>query len=115
MILEHALLPVVPGRESEFEAAMAEAKHLIAAQPGFLRMTVSRCVERRSIYLLLVEWERLVDHTEGFRGSPEYETWRRLLHEFYDPFPTVEHFERVQTASPPQQPQGCSPGGSTSS
>ena len=42
-----------------------------------------------------VRWQTLADHTVGFRGSAEYQTWRRLLHHFYDPFPTVEHFELV--------------------
>lgn len=98
MIIEHALLPVVSGREAEFEAATAEAKHIIAAMPGFIRMSVSRCVERPNTYLLLVEWERLEDHTEGFRRSDQYQAWRRLLHEFYEPFPVVEHFEPVLRA-----------------
>jgi len=40
----------------------------------------------------------LEDHTEGFRGSAEYEQWRALLHHFYEPFPTVEHYEPVTTA-----------------
>jgi hypothetical protein len=35
---------------------------------------------------------------EGFRGSPAYEEWRRLLHHFYDPPPVVEHFEVVSEA-----------------
>jgi len=45
--------------------------------------------------VLLVRWETLEDHTEGFRGSDAYAEWRRLLHHFYDPFPTVQHFEAV--------------------
>jgi len=67
---------------------------------GFRGLTLSRCLERDSVYLLLVEWERLEDHTVGFRGSAEYEEWRRLLHHFYDPFPVVEHFAPVMTAAP---------------
>lgn len=98
MILEHAVLPVKPGRGGEFEAAFETAKPIIAAMPGFRGLTLSRCVERTDTYLLLVHWDRLEDHTEGFRGSPEYGEWRRLLHEFYDPFPNVEHYEQVQTA-----------------
>ena len=98
VILEHAELPVVPGREAEFEAAFAEARTIIASMPGFAGLTLSRCLERPSTYLLLVHWERLEDHTEGFRGSPEYQQWRALLHHFYDPFPTVEHFATVLTA-----------------
>ena len=34
-------------------------------------------------------------HEEGFRKSPQYQEWRRLLHHFYDPFPTVLHYEAV--------------------
>ena len=98
MILEHALLPVRPGQEAAFEAAFAEAKHLIAGMPGFAGLTLSRCLERPDTYLLLVRWERLEDHTEGFRGSPEYQRWRAHLHRFYEPFPTVEHFTAVSTA-----------------
>ncbi len=98
MITEHALLEVVPGRELEFLTAMEQAKALIAASPGFSSLRVERCVERRSCFLLLVEWENLEDHTEGFRGSAAYEDWRAALHHFYDPFPVVEHFETVVTA-----------------
>ena len=93
MVLEHAVLQVVPGQERAFEVAFAEAKTIIAASPGFLSLSLSRCVEDRSRYLLLVEWRALEDHTEGFRGSASYEEWRALLHHFYDPFPTVDHYE----------------------
>lgn len=94
-ILEHAQLPVTPGQEAAFEAAFAEARRYIAASPGFLGLTLSRCLERPSVYLLLVRWESVEAHTEGFRGSPGYQEWRRLLHHFYDPFPVVEHYTPV--------------------
>ena len=32
---------------------------------------------------------------KGFRGSEAYDRWRALLHHFYEPFPTVEHYETV--------------------
>jgi heme-degrading monooxygenase HmoA len=95
MVVEHALLPVKTGQEAAFELAFGEAKTIIAAMPGFRSLTLSRGIERADTYLLLVEWDRLEDHTEGFRGSPEYQRWRELLHHFYEPFPTVEHFLRV--------------------
>ena len=98
MVLEHALLSVGPGREEAFEEAFGQAKEIIAGMPGFGRLTLSRCVERTSTYLLLVEWDRLEDHTEGFRASPDYQRWRELLHHFYDPFPAVEHYEQILTA-----------------
>jgi heme-degrading monooxygenase HmoA len=100
VITEHALLPVIPGREEEFLAAMGEAKALIAGSPGFVSLRVERCLERPSNFLLLVEWQSLEDHTHGFRGSPAYEDWRAALHHFYDPFPLVEHYETVIVAGP---------------
>jgi heme-degrading monooxygenase HmoA len=98
VILEHAALDVIPGRETDFEAAFAEARTIIAAMPGFVWLRLARGIERPGSYLLLVEWERLEDHTVGFRGSEAYERWRSLLHHFYDPFPTVEHYEPVTSA-----------------
>ena len=98
MILEHALLPVRPGRDREFEEAFAAATPIISSMPGFIALTLSRCLERPGTYLLLVRWETLEAHTEGFRGSGGYQEWRRLLHGFYQPFPTVEHFAQVLDA-----------------
>jgi heme-degrading monooxygenase HmoA len=98
MITEHAMLPVTPGREEEFEAAFAAAKHIIAASPGFGGATLSRCIERPSAYLLLVQWGTVDDHEIGFRGSPAYVEWRAALHHFYDQPATVEHYEVVATA-----------------
>lgn len=98
MILEHALLPVVPGREPEFESAFAAAKQIISSMPGFIDLTLSRSIETPNEYLLLVHWESVEAHELGFRGSPEYERWRALLHGFYEPFPVVEHFALVHEA-----------------
>ena len=95
MILEVAILDVVPGREAEFEAAFAEAKGIIASMSGYLDHDLQRCIERPSRYILLVRWQTLEDHTVGFRGSAKYQRWKSLLHHFYDPFPVVEHFERI--------------------
>lgn len=92
MILEAAQLSIKPGREAAFEAAMRQARPLIEASPGFGGIEVRRCIERPNAYLLLVRWETLEDHTVGFRGSDRYQQWRALLHDFYDPLPTVEHF-----------------------
>ncbi|HWJ65888.1 MAG TPA: antibiotic biosynthesis monooxygenase [Nocardioides sp.] len=95
MILEHAVLPVVPGEEAAFEAAFREARPLISSMAGFRGLTLRRSLESPNLYLLLVEWETVEDHIEGFRGSPQYDDWRRLLHRFYAPFPVVEHFVDV--------------------
>jgi heme-degrading monooxygenase HmoA len=95
MILEIAILNVRPGREDEFEAAFAQASGIIASMPGYVSHQLQRCIETSNRYALLVNWTSLEAHTVGFRGSPEYQRWKQLLHHFYDPFPTVEHYELV--------------------
>lgn len=95
MILEVALLDITPGRECEFEAAFNEAQRIISSMPGYVSHQLQNCVENRSRYILLVNWINLEDHTVGFRQSAKYQEWRKLLHHFYDPFPTVEHYTAV--------------------
>jgi len=95
MIYEHAILHITPGREGEFEAAFVIAEPLIASIPGFIGVDLSRSLEHPSDYLFLVRWARLEDHVDGFRGSPQYVEWKRLLHHFYEPMPDVGHFSPV--------------------
>jgi heme-degrading monooxygenase HmoA len=95
MILEMAILNVRPGQEADFETAIRKARPLIAGTPDFVRIELRRCIETQNRYLLLVSWRALEDHTVGFRQSERYREWRDLLHHFYDPFPTVEHFEEA--------------------
>lgn len=77
--------------------AFREASKIICAMAGFGTLRLKRCIEEPSQYLLLVEWERLEDHVDGFRNSPDYDRWRALLHHFYEPFPAVQHYQPVLT------------------
>jgi len=92
MILELAHLNVRRGMEQQFEAAFREAQKIIASMPGYRSHEVMRCLEKSGDYLLLVRWDTLEDHEVGFRKSAQYQEWKKLLHHFYDPFPTVEHY-----------------------
>lgn len=101
MILEQVQLSVVPGREEEFEHAFDTARHIPAAAAGFRSLRLGRCVEQPSTYLLLIEWDTLADHMEGFRNSEAFGQWRGLLGHFWDPPPTVLHFtDRVSMGDP---------------
>ncbi|MBL8279893.1 MAG: antibiotic biosynthesis monooxygenase [Pelomonas sp.] len=93
MILEIAQLQVAPDRSAAFEAAFAEAQPIIASMPGYLGHELQRCLERPGHYVLLVRWASVEAHEVGFRQSEGYQRWRQLLHHFYDPFPTVLHYE----------------------
>ncbi|MCQ6268209.1 antibiotic biosynthesis monooxygenase [Fictibacillus sp. WQ 8-8] len=95
MILEAVMLQVKRGMEKEYEEAFRKASNIISSMKGYQSHELQRCMEVKGKYLLLVKWESLEDHTVGFRQSSEYQEWKQQLHHFYDPFPTVEHFERV--------------------
>jgi heme-degrading monooxygenase HmoA len=96
VILEVAVLDVRPGQERKFEVAFAEAKAIISSIDGFRSLELLRCLENDSRYILLVRWRTLTDHTVGFRQSADYAQWKALLHHFYDPFPTVEHYSDLE-------------------
>ena len=95
MVLEVAILDVIPGQSREFETAFTQAQAIISSMPGYVSHQLQKCIEKPGRYILLVNWKTLEDHTKGFRGSAQYQEWRRLLHHFYDPFPEVEHYEMV--------------------
>jgi heme-degrading monooxygenase HmoA len=95
MVLEVVILDVIPNQEKDFEIAFAKASSIISSMTGYISHQLHRCVEKQNRYLLLVHWETLEAHTVGFRGSEQYQEWKKLLHHFYDPFPTVEHYELV--------------------
>ncbi|WP_414575168.1 antibiotic biosynthesis monooxygenase family protein [Anabaena sp. CCY 9402-a] len=95
MILEAVMLNVKHGMEQDFEGAFPQASNIISSMNGYISHELHKCLEIEGKYLLLVKWENLEAHTIGFRNSPEYQEWKQLLHHFYDPFPTVEHFEPI--------------------
>ncbi|MGA2431971.1 MAG: antibiotic biosynthesis monooxygenase family protein [Acidimicrobiales bacterium] len=92
MIVEHALLPVIPGQEDAFEASMREALPLITSAPKCHGAEVRRQVEDPSIYLLLVRWESVEAHGE-FRNSELFTRWKALTHHFYSTPADVTHFQ----------------------
>jgi heme-degrading monooxygenase HmoA len=95
MILEVAVLQIIPGKGNEFEASFWNAQRLLRGMKGYQGHTLQKCLEVPDQYILLVDWENLEDHTIGFRESPAYQEWKKLLHHFYDPFPTVVHYQKL--------------------
>jgi heme-degrading monooxygenase HmoA len=94
MILELATLHVIPGQGSAFEAAFRRAVPILTSAHGYISHELRPCLEHTGRYVLLVQWQTLEDHTIGFRTSSQYQEWKAILHHFYDPFPTVEHYDQ---------------------
>lgn len=96
MITEIAILNINNEQNELFEAAFNKAKSIISSMKGYMEHELQQCLEEDNKYLLIVRWKSLEDHTEGFRKSAAYQEWKRLLHHFYNPFPVVEHYKKVQ-------------------
>lgn len=92
MILEVALLNIKEGLSEAFEINFQKAEGIISSMKGYISHQLKKCIEKDDKYILLVNWETLEDHEVGFRKSKEYQEWKALLHHFYKPFPTVEHY-----------------------
>lgn len=95
MITESAVLQIKNGQSVSFEADFRRAAQLIQQAPGYIHHRLEKCIERPHQYLLLVDWENLEDHTEGFRKSALYLEWKLLLHHYYSPFPEVDHYYAI--------------------
>jgi len=97
MILERALLHVLPGQEPRFEEALEQAREVIAQAEGFRSLRALRGVESKHDYLLLIEWDTLEDHMDRFRTSELFNHWRALLGPHFDGAPLVDHFAPVES------------------
>jgi heme-degrading monooxygenase HmoA len=95
MVLERAIMTIQPGAEAEFERALPAAREVIGRSPGFRSLTVLRGIEEPSSYMLLIEWDRLEDHTESFRNSELFGRWRELIGPFFAAPPDVQHYDEL--------------------
>ena len=97
MIFEIAALRIKPGTQSAFEAAVVEAVPLFRRAKGCLSMRLEHSIEQAEGYRLVVGWETLDDHIVDFRGSADFQEWRRLVGGYFVAPPEVEHMNTVVT------------------
>jgi heme-degrading monooxygenase HmoA len=95
MVFEIAEIHVAPGHERDFEAAVHEAVPLFKRAAGCGGMELQRVVEVPGKYRLVVQWETVEHHTVQFRGSPDFQEWRRLVGGHFSTAPAVEHAATV--------------------
>jgi heme-degrading monooxygenase HmoA len=95
MVLEVALIDVVPGTEDEFAAAYAKGHPVVAGTPGCRSVRMTRGIESPSRFVLLIEWDSVEAHEQNFRATERFTTWRSLIGQYFDGAPVVEHFTDV--------------------
>jgi len=95
LILEVVNWVVKPNQEKAFESAFEKAQKILSGMCGYRSHQFQKCIEKPNRYILLVEWETLKDHTVGFRESTQYQEYKALLNQYYEPGATMEHYEVV--------------------
>jgi len=91
MIFEIAQIDVKPGMESEFEAGVKAATPLFRRAKGCHGMELQRSFEKPQRYRLFVKWDSVENHTVDFRGSADFQEWRKLVGHCFASPPEVEH------------------------
>ena len=96
MILEIADILIHPGQQAAFDEAIQRGlRTVLTRAQGMRGWKVNRGVERRERYVLMIFWDTVEDHTEGFRGGPLFAEWRAIIGPYLASAPSVEHFELV--------------------
>jgi heme-degrading monooxygenase HmoA len=95
MVTEIAQIDVKPGSESRFEDGVKKAKPLFQRAKGCKGMELQRSIEQPHRYRLFLQWETLEAHTVDFRGSADFQEWRKLVGDCFESAPSVEHVQSV--------------------
>ena len=95
MIMEIAQIDVKPGMEAEFESGVKNAAPLFKRAKGCTGMALQKSQEKPQRYRLFVKWDTLENHTVDFRGSPDFQEWRKLVGHCFAAPPDVEHVSEV--------------------
>jgi heme-degrading monooxygenase HmoA len=94
MILELADIRITPGKQVDFDAAIELGlTSVLGKVPGCRGYLVQKGIEHPERYLLMVYWDSVEAHNEGFRKSPAFEKWRAIVSPFFAVAPQVEHFD----------------------
>lgn len=95
MVFEMAQLNVKSGMEAEFEKGVAAAKPLFERAKGCKGVSLQRSAENPQLYLLIVKWDTMENHTVDFRNSKDFQEWRRLVAHCFAGPATVHHTRDV--------------------
>jgi len=95
MVTEIAQIEIKPGMEEAFEAGVKNAVPYFKKSKGCEGLTLQRSHEKPTRYRLFVQWTTLENHTQDFRGSAEWEAWRKLVAHCFASPPEVEHVREV--------------------
>ena len=93
MVTEIAVFQAIPGKEEAFAQGIQQGIKVIGRDAGCRSVVVQRCIEDPARFLLVVEWDSLEAHTEGFRKSSSFAEYRSHINGLFQDNPVVHHYE----------------------
>ena len=99
VVLEVAIIEVTPGQEDEFVSAYHRVRSEVGGAPGCRSIRMTRGVESPSRFVLLVEWDSVEAHEQGFRATERFTRWRAGIGPHFAAPPRVEHYTDVDASS----------------
>lgn len=90
--IEVTSFEVREGSESDFHHGLTNALPILMQQSGYISHEFGVSIERPELFWLIVYWEKLEDHTEGFRKSKAFQTFVSAFRLFLAKPATVSHF-----------------------
>ena len=91
-VIEVTSFEVNEGSESDFHQGLTSSLPILMRQSGYVGHHLGASVELPQLFWLIVHWERLEDHTEGFRKSEAFETFVGAFRPFLAKPAMVSHF-----------------------
>jgi quinol monooxygenase YgiN len=92
MVVEYIRYRIPHERQERFEAAYRDAASSLDASEHCLAYELSHGVEESERYILRIEWDSLDGHEQGFRRSPEFQSFFAAVRPFVDDIEEMRHY-----------------------
>src|SRR5262245_60001770 len=99
MIVEYTRYSIADNRSAAFLEAYKEAAESLRESPHCISFELSQCVEEKNRFILRIEWKSAAEHFQGFRKSPSFENFYRLVQPFFDDIEEMQHYELTSVVS----------------
>ena len=92
MVVEYIRYRIPHERQERFEDAYRDAATSLEASEHCIAYELSHGVEESERYILRIEWDSLSGHEQGFRHSPEFQSFFAAVRPFVNEIEEMHHY-----------------------
>jgi quinol monooxygenase YgiN len=94
MITEVIRYKVASVQAQAFEQAYQQAEAILQKSKHCLGYELLRGIEESENWILLLRWDSLEGHEQGFRREPDFSTFFNLVKPFFQQIQEMKHYEQ---------------------